>query len=159
MAETATIQIKPEAWIAGVRSAWNLSGNRITEPRMRVLQHIIDYATPFSAEQLYADLQHDQLPPPGRATVYRTLERLTRGGWVARIHTHGSEVGYVASWPGHMHHLICTNCGTVVTFEGCAIDDLLAELSRRTDFVIEEHLLQLFGRCVNCRQKSVEGRK
>lgn len=149
--DSATVQIKPEAWIAAVRSAWQLSGNRITEPRIRVLQHIASFAIPFTAEQLYADLQQDD-PPPGRATVYRTLERLTSGGWVARIHSTGTETGYIASWPGHLHHLICTDCGTVIAFEGCALDSLLADLAQRTDFVIEEHLLQIYGRCANCRR-------
>lgn len=148
--ESATIQIKPDTWIAAVCSAWQLSGNRITEPRLRVLQQIVSYTTPFSAEHLYAVLQQEP-SPPGRATVYRTLERLVSAGWVARIHTNGTEMGYIASWPGHLHHLVCTSCGQVIAFEGCALEELLARLAQHTDFVIEEHLLQIYGRCPNCR--------
>lgn len=153
MAESATIPVDHHAWITAVQSAWQLSGQRLTDQRLRVLRQITSYARPFSAEQLYADLQ--QLDPPlGRATVYRTLERLTRGGWVARIHTQGPETGYIASWPGHFHHLVCVDCGRVVAFEGCMMGDLLTNLAQQTDFVIQEHLLQIYGRCANCRQTS-----
>lgn len=151
MTESATVPINPDAWVTAVQSAWQLSGQRMTEPRLRVLQQIGSYTVPFSAEQLYADLQADD-PPPGRATVYRTLERLTRGGWVARIHSHGPETGYIASWPGHLHHLICTDCGRVIAFAGCALGDLLASLAQQTDFVIQEHLLQIYGQCADCRR-------
>jgi len=148
--ESTTVQIKPDAWIAAVQSSWQLSGHRITGPRSRVLRHITSYTAPFTAEQLYTELQQDTAPP-GRATVYRTLEQLAVGGWVARIHTQSSETGYIVSWPGHLHHLVCTNCGRVIAFEGCALENLLASLARRTDFVIEEHLLQIYGRCAACR--------
>lgn len=133
-----------------VRGAWQSGGHRLTEPRVRVLQTIARYATPFSAEQLCADLaQGDE--PPGRATVYRTLEQLHSTGWLARIHPQSGEAGYVPSFPGHLHHLVCTNCGVVIAFEGCALDGLLERLASQTSFAIEGHLLQLYGRCANCK--------
>jgi Fur family ferric uptake transcriptional regulator len=50
-----------------------------------------------------------------------------------------------------MHHLICTNCGKVVAFEGCMMGDLIDQLSRQTNFAIEGHLFQIYGRCAACR--------
>jgi Fur family transcriptional regulator, ferric uptake regulator len=145
------VPVSPDAWKQAVRAAWHTSGSRLTEPRVRVLDAIVRYTTPFSAEQLYADLGQ-ALDPPGRATVYRTIEQLSAAGWLARIHTQSGEAGYVPSLPGHLHHLICTNCGVVIAFAGCALDDLLAGLARQTDFAIEGHLLQLYGRCANCKK-------
>ena len=146
----ASVPANPEAWVSMVRSAWQTSGHRITEPRMRVLRRIAGYITPFTAEQLYTDLLHDS-PPPGRATVYRALEQLHEAGWLARLHPGMADSGYIASWPGHLHHLICTNCGAVVAFEGCALGDLADRLTASTDFTIEGHLLQIYGRCAKCR--------
>lgn len=151
--ESATVRVDPEAWERGVRAAWQSGGHRLTEPRTRVLQTILRYAIPFSAEQLYADLSQDD-DPPGRATVYRTLEQLHTSGWLARIHAQTGEAGYVPSFPGHLHHLICTRCGVVIAFEGCALDSLVAQLTNQTHFAIEGHLLQLYGRCARCQAAS-----
>ncbi len=147
------IQMNPEQWIRAIQHAWRATGHRLTEPRNRVLRCIAHYTTPFSAEQLYADLQRDE-DTPGRATVYRALEQLESEGWLARIHSgNGGESGYSASWPGHIHHLVCRSCGTVVAFEGCMLDALLTSLTRQTAFAIEGHLLEVYGLCAACQAR------
>ncbi|MEI8165292.1 MAG: Fur family transcriptional regulator [Chloroflexales bacterium] len=146
-------RVNPEAWTNAVRGAWLSGGRRVTEPRLRVLTTVARYAAPFTAEQLYTDIQTTGDEHPGRATVYRTLEQLSSAGWLARIHTQGGEVGYAPSFPGHMHHLVCTNCGIVIAFEDCALDELLVRLAAQTNFAIEGHLLQLYGRCAECRKR------
>lgn len=145
-------RVNPEAWSNAVRGAWQAGGLRATEPRLRLLETMARYAAPFSAEQLYGDLLSADGERPGRATVYRTIEQLHSAGWLARIHQQGAEAGYAPSFPGHLHHLVCTSCGVVIAFEGCALDELLARLAAQTDFAIEGHLLQLYGRCAECRR-------
>ena len=147
--------VNPDAWTNAVRGAWQAGGLRATEPRLRVIETIARYTAPFTAEQLYNDLQAAGDERPGRATVYRTIEHLQSAGWLARIHNQGGEAGYAPSFPGHLHHLVCTNCGIVIAFEGCALDELLARLSAQTSFAIEGHLLQLYGRCAECRKREV----
>lgn len=149
---SAPVAVNPDVWIKAVRAALHAGGYRMTEPRDRLLRSISSYSIPFSAEQLYADLDRD----PGRATVYRTLEQLHSMGWLARIHTQGVEAGYVPSFPGHLHHIVCTGCGAVVAFEGCALGDLLERLAAQTNFAIEGHLLQLYGRCAICRAQAAQ---
>lgn len=145
-------RVNPEAWESAVRSAWQAGGVRATEPRLRLLGTMARYTAPFSAEQLYNDMLVAGGERPGRATVYRTIEQLHSAGWLARIHHQGAEAGYAPSFPGHLHHLVCTSCGVVIAFEGCALDELLARLASQTSFAIEGHLLQLYGRCAECRK-------
>lgn len=145
-------RVNPEAWAHAVRGAWQSGGLRATKPRLRLLEMMARYQAPFSAEQLYGDLLAAAGERPGRATVYRTIEQLHGAGWLARIHPQGAEAGYVPSFPGHLHHLVCTSCGVVIAFEGCALDELLARLASQTSFAIEGHLLQLYGRCAECRR-------
>lgn len=146
---SAPIPVNPERWMSAVQAAWRATGHRMTEPRSQVLRYIASYSTPFSAEQLYAALQQDQLSP-GRATVYRALEQLSHEGWIVRIHVGSADSTYSVSWPGHIHHLVCTSCGRVVAFAGCALDALLAQLSQQTGFQIEGHLLEVYGLCDEC---------
>ncbi|MEF3275422.1 MAG: transcriptional repressor [Chloroflexus sp.] len=150
-AASLQLPLDTQVWLNGVRAAWQRSGLRITGPRLRVIETIVSYRAPFSAEQLYTDLcAHSEAP--GRATVYRTIDQLHASGWLARIHGSTGEEGYVPCYPGHLHHLVCTECGKVISFEGCDLDTLLNRIAVETGFRIEGHLLQLFGRCANCQR-------
>jgi Fe2+ or Zn2+ uptake regulation protein len=53
----------------------------------------------------------------------------------------------------HGHHLVCRSCNQVLEFPGTEdLAPLIAQVSRRTGFVVEEHLLELVGRCPACQQ-------
>jgi Fur family ferric uptake transcriptional regulator len=152
---TPIAPINPDQWLQAVRHALRAGGHRITWPRNRVLQTIVRYQAPFTAEKLYADLQHLQMQQtPGRATVYRTLDQLVHSGWVVRLHTSNSEAGYYATWPGHIHHIVCTSCGKVIAFAGCMIEGMMTHLARQTGFTVEGHTLQVYGRCAQCQALS-----
>lgn len=148
-----TLPINPDEWIEAVLSEWRYQGHRCTGPRARVLRHIAHRTAPFSAEQVYIDLlQIDDGPPPGRATVYRAIEQLLSRRWITRVyHSHAHvESTYIVTWPAHLHHLVCTSCGQVVQFYGCGLDEMLATLATHTNFLIQGHLLEIYGRCIEC---------
>lgn len=138
-------------WVNTVVNELSAEGHRITEPRKKLLRRLTGYTQPFSAEQVYADVQKDA-EAIGRATVYRTLELLLARHWLARIHRDDGEHSYVLSDGGHEHHLVCTNCGSVTAFEGCDLDVLIGGLAQRLGFQIEGHWLEAFGRCQRCQR-------
>jgi Fe2+ or Zn2+ uptake regulation protein len=39
----------------------------------------------------------------------------------------------------------------VVEFEGCDLSSFLERVSQKTGFIIDEHLLELVGRCPACQ--------
>jgi hypothetical protein len=39
-----------------------------------------------------------------------------------------------------------------VEFSDCQVERLIKTLTRRTRFVIEEHSIELYGRCPDCRR-------
>src|SRR5256714_4116466 len=56
----------------------------------------------------------------------------------------------------HHHHLICSNCGTVVDVAASPrLERALAEAARaaaqESGFQVHEHRIDLVGRCNNCR--------
>jgi Fur family ferric uptake transcriptional regulator len=125
-------------------------GLRITEPRRELIQAIYQTQGPFTAEDL-----HDHLrvggSRVGRATVFRTLDLLAGLRVLERVHQPDGHHSYVLSGPGHRHHLVCLACGNVVEFQGCNVDNFVGQLSSQTDFKIEGHWLEVFGRCATCQ--------
>ena len=51
----------------------------------------------------------------------------------------------------HHHHLTCTKCHRVVEIDMCLAPESLSAVERSTDFALEGHRLELFGRCADCR--------
>jgi Fe2+ or Zn2+ uptake regulation protein len=91
----------------------------------------------------------------GLVTVYRTLELFEQLNLVRRVHRGGGCHGYLPISPGHRHVLVCQLCGRAVEFVGSDdLDTLVARVETQTDFQVVDHLLQLFGRCPNCKEES-----
>jgi Fe2+ or Zn2+ uptake regulation protein len=125
-------------------------GYRVTTPRRAVIAEILGQRRPFTAEQMVARLK-ETAPEVGRATVYRTLEILASVDVVTRVLQADGHPAYIVGTPGHRHHLVCSDCGSVVAFSRCPVDDLVRDLSRDTDFAIHGHMLEVFGTCPACQ--------
>jgi Fur family transcriptional regulator, ferric uptake regulator len=135
------------SWDSDVLRALSDGGFRMTGPRRTIVRAIATREEPFTAEQLVAEL-----PEVGRATIYRTLDVLNGGHWLARIHRDEGEHAYIAAEP-HKHQLVCTRCGSAVAFDTCDLDGLLVQLGQRTGYTIEGHVLEAFGMCRVCQAK------
>jgi Fur family ferric uptake transcriptional regulator len=132
-------------------------GYRLTGQRRAVMLEIASRTAPFTSANLL-EAMRKQAPCIGRATIFRTLDLLTRLGVVQRIHTDadgGPCHAYLACDPSHHHHLICNNCGKVADFtEDKELDALVREIERRTAFQVEGHRLELVGLCPACQSES-----
>ena len=53
----------------------------------------------------------------------------------------------------HHHHLICSNCGKVVDFPSCELEEAQQSLSKQTGFRIDGHLLEFIGLCQACQKE------
>lgn len=122
------------------------SGHRLTTPRRRLLEVMDGLGDRFTADQVLA-----ASPGVGRATVFRTLRLMQELGVVCQVVLDGGGVAYRLASGGHHHHVVCSECGAVSDFASHDIEDLVAELGRRTGFEIDSHRLELYGRCQRCR--------
>jgi len=127
-------------------------GHRLTKPREAVARALLEAEDWLRPEQVW-EVARRECPSVGLVTVYRTLALLEELGVARRIHlAHGCH-GYAPAEIHHGHHLVCRSCNQVLEFPGTEdLAPLIAQVSRRTGFVVEEHLLELVGRCPACQQ-------
>ena len=130
-------------------------GYRLTGPRATIVETMLTHERPFTAEQLVSELRARPVAiakrPIGRATIYRTLEILAAVDVLTRLIQPDGHPAYIWDSLGHRHHLVCSNCGTAVAFTVCPIQELVNILTKDTDFVIHDHMLEVFGLCPRCQ--------
>ena len=135
--------------VAPLLTALERAGYRSTGPRRDVARLIADQPGPFSAADLVADA-HERRLGVGRATVFRTLEALSDAGAVERIDLPSGEHAYLACDPVHHHHIVCSGCGRNADIDDARVRAIVRDVARQTGYRVDEHRLELFGRCPDC---------
>ena len=120
--------------------------HRITPSRVAVIAAVLAQSGHFSVEDVLL-----QARAVGRATVFRTMRLLTEVDVVCRVLLEDGSLHYRVSRRGHHHHLVCVSCGNAQDLDECAVGDLVRELAATTEYEIEGHWLEFYGRCAACR--------
>ena len=135
-----------EIWLQKLQEG----GYRLTGPRRTVVEIIANSERALSPMEVF-DLARPQHKGLGLVTVYRTLEKLEELGLIQRVHQPEGCQAFIAAFQGHEHLILCSRCGRVQFFEGDDLEALIDKIGRQTGFCVQEHWLQLFGLCANCR--------
>ena len=128
-------------------------GYKLTPQRRAVIRIVTstrDHLTPIGIHEKMQEVH----PGTGLVTIYRTLEILAELGLICEVHAGGSCRSYTMGSQQHHHHLICSGCGVVVDFTGHYLNDLETDLSKKSGFRIDGHLLEFIGLCHDCQQVS-----
>jgi Fur family ferric uptake transcriptional regulator len=137
-----------------ITAAFNELSERSTQPRQVIARTLIQLGKSgavFSAEDLITKL-HKSNPTIGRATIYRSIDKLLSMKVLERIDfADGTHFFRLCESDGHHHHLACTSCHRVIDLEFCLDEDRIAAIGRQQDFSIEDHAITLFGLCKDCR--------
>ena len=129
-------------------------GLRLTPQRRRIFDAVYGTHEHFSAETLYDWLREEEGPRVSRATVYRTLDVLAKGGFIESLDTGRGEVVYEHVL-GHEHHdhMVCLACGKIEEFHDEAIEELQRVAAAKKGFRISSHVLRLNGYCRSCAKQ------
>jgi Fur family transcriptional regulator, ferric uptake regulator len=138
------------------RDTLQREGLRLTRSRQTILRVLADSPDHLKVAEIHRRALIVD-PKIGLASVYRTMDLLTRLGLVRQVQMNHRHRHYAPAADDHGHHLVCNGCGRVVEFSDCQVDKLAKTLARRTRFVIEGHSIELYGRCPDCRR--APGRK
>jgi Fur family transcriptional regulator, ferric uptake regulator len=130
------------------------NGYRLTHQRHAVLKAIADSHDHLTPAEIYAKVRQED-PSVGLATIYRVINLLAELDLICRVNLGGDSPGYLMKRSeAHHHHLVCSRCGKAVDFTNCDLSQLEQQLSRDTDFRIEGHILEVYGRCPECRAET-----
>jgi len=124
------------------------AGLKVTHPRVKILE--LFQSNPHS--HLSADDIHNNLMKKdeniGLATIYRVLTQLEEAGLIQKNHFDDSSSSYEIK-KRHHDHLICNVCGKIVEFTDDDLEELQEKISKRYNFVLDTHVMTLFGTCTN----------
>ena len=129
-----------------------LRGHRVTGSRRRVLDALLAAPAHFTVDDVLR-----RADGVGRATVFRTMKLLQDMNIVCRVLMEDGSLHYRMSTTGHHHHLLCRHCGRIEDFVNWDVSELVAQLSSSTEFEIEGHWLEVYGRCERCRANGASG--
>jgi Fe2+ or Zn2+ uptake regulation protein len=131
-----------------------LKDNRVklTNERREIISVLLSSEFPLSPADLFLRIK-SKLPKANLTTVYRNVEMLEGLGLLKRLAFNKSNFSYelVTNRPHH-HHVICRNCGKVEDLDHIS-EKFVSEISKRTNFKIEDHNLEFFGLCSTCQKE------
>ena len=135
-------------------SAPVISNDRLTKGCKRVLEVLERTKELSSAQDIHGQLRAEELSAPGLTTVYRSLESLVTLGLVQAVDLGDGERRYELIEPGeHHHHIICDDCRSSIHLDQCLVEELEKAIAIKYGYEVRSHILEIFGRCPDCKKK------
>ena len=126
---------------------------RLTKQKQLILSILEQAAEPLTPAEIYRRASGDQ-PTLAKSTVYRNLEAMQERGEVIRGQLENGESFYsVAGGHPHRHYMICRDCNRMQDLPECPLAHLEQEIAGTADFVVTDHVVQVYGYCRDCAKK------
>lgn len=130
---------------------------RLTKLRKHVLSLVWQTHKPIGAyaimDMLEATSTREQVAPP---TVYRALDFLVEHGLVHKVHSLNAFIGCSNPQRSQCDALfICTECGYTEEVPNNTIQQAINLSANKQKFSVEEQVLEITGRCISCKQHTV----
>lgn len=143
-----TPQIDPDEWLDTLQR----NGYRVTAVCVVIVDTILESDCPLNAEQVW-EIARQSRPETGRATVYRTIEKLESLGLLRRIHGYHGCGHFLPASPKPALLFVCLTCGYVDYLDYQPIGRLVGQAQSINGHHITDSRLQLFGICATCIQE------
>lgn len=127
---------------------------KFTKQRELLLKALFQLETHYLSEELYIELKKNPANKNlGIATVYRTLNLLEDAGIVTSINMGAMGKKFELANKPHHDHMICQSCGKIIEFQNELIEKEQRKVAKKHGFELSSHLMQLYGICLDCKEK------
>lgn len=133
--------------LSEIKAAFQRQGGRFTAQKETIWRLFVDHPRGLTLAQAVAMLRQSGI---SQATVYRVVRALHDLGFLRYFHGQEGDHRYLASRPGHFHHLVCRGCGQAAEVADCDLGTLEKLLAAKTGYIVEGHHLEFFGLCPQC---------
>jgi len=128
------------------------AGQKLTAPRRRVLEQLLEAGQPVKAYDLIATFAADAPAKP--PTVYRALDFLSKQGFAHRIESLNAYVACRhAAGEGPANHaaafLICDCCGATREIDPAVLDSI-ETAAKAPGFTVQSVTIEAHGLCADC---------
>ena len=124
----------------------------ITNPRILVLEALLDNKNPITIDELLTKLENQV----AKSTLYRVLSDLKKINILQEFTNleNQSVVELLLDTDSHHHHLFCSDCGEIIDVEMAnefeeKLSKEIKRIEKKFNFIIEDHRLELFGKCTD----------
>jgi Fur family peroxide stress response transcriptional regulator len=126
------------------------AGMNVTPQRMAIYRALLESEDHPTPELLYKRVR-PKMPALSLATIYKSLDALTKLGLAHRVPVAGDRKRYDANVDQH-HHLVCTRCNKVMDVYDDRFD-AVAPPRLRDGFVAHAVSVQVLGLCAGCARR------
>jgi len=126
-------------------------GLRNTPERETIIEEIFATHDHFDVDELYLRLKN-QKKKISKPSIYRLIPYLLESGLIQEAYFEDGHPHYEHVY-GHEHHchLRCLSCGKVIEFQEKALRKVEGKLTKKYDFLVKGHKLEVSGYCPKCK--------
>jgi Fur family ferric uptake transcriptional regulator len=125
-------------------------GLKPTRERLIILREALSTDGHFEADDLLAILK-SKGEKTSRATVYRTLDIISRAGILRKIVIGDTAAQFEKITGDERHdHMICQNCGKKIEFTCPGLAAMQKQLCDDYKFTMRDYSFQIYGICSEC---------
>ena len=121
-------------------------GFRLTRQRKAVWDELAKSKDHYDADKIYENIKSKKISV-SRATVYRTLDVLSKNKFIRKLDVGDGRIRYEAKISkDHHDHMICLETGKIIEFFNEDLERLQDEIAREYGYKVIRHTHQLFVR-------------
>lgn len=133
-------------------------GFRVTPQRQIIFDAICESGGHTTIDEIYQRVC-TRAPTINLATVYRTVDFFCKLKLVVAADVGCGHTVYEVAGETPHHHLVCRNCGVVLSLNHETARAFFDEIGREYNFTVDMGHLALFGLCQMCQEAAQGDRK
>jgi len=130
---------------------------RKTSARKAILDLLEEIKKPLVVSEIIKRLNKKGIKID-RATIFRNINLMVKENLINKIELNEGKFRYESSFLPHHHHIVCTKCNMIKDIKSDflhkEIDNLSKKASKLYGFKMEDHKVEFFGRCRECKELS-----